>query len=339
MPSLAAAETVALLPSCLEVLTRQRVLALPARLRRRNEVRALTFALMRDHGALDRLAPEERETHRRAYLSALAWNLIRLERLDQVLEACGAAGLRVVPIKGGALCQSHYGDPGARPMVDLDLLCALSDLDKVAAILRGLGFQPLAASPTRVALGGVHDVKFVDGPVMIELHFRLWHELDIDSSPDGLLARAVETQLGQHRALVPSTADHLYLVLVHAALHGFAGNALWLSDAALLAADGGEAVWPEVNELGRAAGASLAVATATDHLALVFPGCVPEAARSSAAPLRRRLLRYLAPWLERGEAELGTLASRLVRPLLFERPGPLLGWARNKLRLWLRGAT
>ncbi len=95
MRSLAAAGTGALLPSCLEVLTSERLLTLPTRLRRRNEIRALTFAVLRDHGALDLLVPDEREAHRRAYLSALAWNLVRLERLDQVLEACSAPGLRV----------------------------------------------------------------------------------------------------------------------------------------------------------------------------------------------------------------------------------------------------
>jgi hypothetical protein len=42
----------------------------------------------------------------------------------------------------------------------------------------------------------------------------------------------------------------------------------------------------------------------------------------------------MAPWLQRGEGELGVWSSRLVRPLLFDRPRDLGSWALEKLAMW-----
>ena len=53
-----------------------------------------------------------------------------------------------------------------------------------------------------------------------------------------------------------------------------------------------------------------------------------------AAPVRRAIVRRLTPWLQRGEGELGPWASRLVRPLLFDRARDLGSWAIEKLQMW-----
>jgi hypothetical protein len=44
----------------------------------------------------------------------------------------------------------------------------------------------------------------------------------------------------------------------------------------------------------------------------------------------------MSPWLYRGEGELGPWASRVVRPLLFDRPRDLGSWALEKLAMWRR---
>ena len=62
----------------------------------------------------------ERRRGARRYFAALAFNLARLQRLERVLAAARAAGLRLMPLKGALLARTHYGDPGARPMVDVD---------------------------------------------------------------------------------------------------------------------------------------------------------------------------------------------------------------------------
>jgi hypothetical protein len=176
--------------------------------------------------------------------------------------------------------------------------------------------------------------------VTIELHHRLWHELRIARDVEPLLARAVEVPFGTTTAWAPDAADHLYVVCVHAASHGFVANALWLTDAALLVAGAGPAVWPRAEALARAAHGRVALAAARDQLRIALPWLELDApaglASDEAARLRRALLRRLAPWLQRGEAELGAWSSRLVRPLLFDRAGDLGSWIVEKLALFRR---
>src|SRR5439155_25855068 len=95
---------------------------------------------------------------RQAYLAALAWNLARLTRLEAVLAAARADGLKLVPLKGAVLLRTHYGDPGARPMMDLDVACAPGDLARVAGLCEDLGFRRSDPAPFRAARDAVHDV-------------------------------------------------------------------------------------------------------------------------------------------------------------------------------------
>jgi hypothetical protein len=131
---------------------------------------------------------------------------------------------------------------------------------------------------------------------------------------------------------VPALADHLYLVLVHAALHGFAGNPLWLTDAALLAQSADRDTWDEVRGLAERGAGRIALQAALDQLALCgFGAGLPD--QVAVAPLRRWVMRRASGWLLRGEGDLGTWPSRVVRPLLFEHPVPFLRWSLAKLRI------
>lgn len=275
---------------------------------------------------------ETRPTGRQEYLTALAWNLARLTRLEAVLAAARADGLKLVPFKGAVLVRTHYGDPGARPMLDVDVACAPDDLERAVELCRDLGFQRSDPQAFRYARDAVHDVKMTAGPVQIELHHRLWHELRIARDVTPMMARAVEIPYGATTAWVPAVADHLYVVMVHAATHGFTGNALWMTDAALLADGGGAALWAEVESLAAVSGARVALAAARDQLRAVMPWA--DAGGDAVAPVRRAILRRMGPWLQRGEGELGPWASRIVRPLLFDRTRDLGDWALEKLSMW-----
>jgi hypothetical protein len=62
-------------------------------------------------------------------------------QLTEILAAMAAEGLTAVPIKGSALLQSGiYEDPGARVMVDLDLLVREDQLQQTARVLYDLGY-------------------------------------------------------------------------------------------------------------------------------------------------------------------------------------------------------
>lgn len=318
-------------PALLALLPPERLLALPPVLRARDELRALGWALLTVHDALGRLDEDERARGRQAYLSALAWNLPRLDALDRLLEATHAAGIELVTLKGGAMARTHYGDPGARPMVDVDVLCEPAQLDGALEAARGAAFEVVQGPAFRRDRDATHDVKLRDGPVVIELHHRLWHELELRSDAALLTGRALPVEADGARMTVPAAADHLFYVMVHAATHGFAGNPLWLIDSLLLA---GDTTWADATAAAQAAGARLPFAAARDHLATVFPERVPLG--GGPAPLRRALLRQLAPWLQRGEPELGLLPSRIVRPLLLDGPRAFVRWAAEKAAMFRR---
>jgi hypothetical protein len=309
-------------PLCLRTLPPRALLAWPAQLRRRHEVRALTYALLGAQAQLGLISDEERAIARRAYLNALAHNLKQLRRLDAILQAARAADVPLVPMKGALLCRAYYGDPGARPMVDLDLACRPRDLGRAATLLAGLGFHARPHPRWRVRHDAVHDLQFVDGVVLVELHWRRWHELGLDGDIAGLMDRA--------RDGVPAPGDHLYGVLVHAATHGFAGNALWRVDALLLAAAHAN-VWPAVWQLAERERTTVALAAAVDQLALAFPEA-PLPRWRAPAPLRRLVLQQVAPRVG-GDGELGSFGSRLVRALLWQDGRALVPWAARKATL------
>lgn len=310
-------------------LTAARLDALPAALRRRPELRALRYAVSIADG-------EAEPAGRASYLAALAANLRRLARLDALLAAAEAEGLRLAPIKGALLCRTHYGDPGARPMVDVDLLCAPDDVARVVAIGRALGLERYDPEPFRRARQATHDVKLIGGGVAIELHHRLWHELRIAGDVAPLIERARRVPFGATAAWALDDADHLYVVCVHAATHGFVANALWMTDAALLVAGAAEPPLRRLVTMAQATRARVALAAACDQLRLALPWLALDGVDGTTAPLRRAILRRLAPWLVRGERELGLWPGRLVRPLLFDRRRDLGSWAVEKLTLLRR---
>src|SRR5207302_11370938 len=109
------------------------------------------------------------------------------------------------------------GDAGARPMVDIDALCPPGELDAAVEVARAAGFDVHAPAAFRQRRGATHDVKLQDGPVVIELHHRLWHELGLPSDASLLTARAHTVEAEGVELRVPAAADHLFFGLVHAA--------------------------------------------------------------------------------------------------------------------------
>jgi hypothetical protein len=314
-------------PLCLQTLTPARLRSLPEVLRGRPEVEVLCQAVSLAGGDVRAPGPV-------GYLAALAFNVARLQRLERLLTAASEAGLKLMPIKGAALIHTHYGDPGARAMVDVDVVCAPSDLERVVELGQALGMQRRDMESFRIERQATHDVKLVEGRLAIELHHLLWHELRITRDVEPMLARARRIQFGATTAWAPDDADHLYVVLVHAATHGFTGNALWMTDAALLVAGSSERLWPRVEALAREGRARVALEVARDQLRMAMPWL--DVGRGGAAPVRRALLRQLAPWLQRGEGELGVWPSRVVRPLLFDRARDLGSWTLEKIAMWRR---
>ncbi len=197
---------------------------LPSGLHRRGELRPLLFHLGLDDGA----------DARAAYYQTLTRNLRMLARLDEILDRAEAEGLRLLPYKGAALAATVYPDVGTRPMADLDLLVEPSQLTPATALLKQLGFSEARPDVRRFSPRHAHDVALSDGVVYVELHYGLFHELELDGAPGPIFDRAVSAQLGERSRLVPSVEDHVAILALHAATHAYADSPLWLVDLALL---------------------------------------------------------------------------------------------------------
>ena len=66
---------------------------------------------------------------------------IRNQAMQEVLTAYDAAGIQVLLVKGIALANFAYSDPGLRPMRDIDLLVSEDNLLPAQHILHDLGWQ------------------------------------------------------------------------------------------------------------------------------------------------------------------------------------------------------
>ncbi len=123
--------------------------------------------------------------------------------------AGGGARGRAAPgrVQGRSLlARTHYGDPGARPMVDIDLVVRAGGSwrgESSSGRPRMTRYDP---EPFRRARAATHDVKLADRGVTIELHHRLWHELRIARDVEPILARAAEVPFGAGTTLAPDEA-------------------------------------------------------------------------------------------------------------------------------------
>ena len=237
-----------------------------------------------------------------------------------------------MPWKGALLAATLYGDPALRPMSDLDLLVEPAQLDRVPALFASLGFRPTYAQRrARFSPRHGHDLSFTeDEPhLVVEVHYRLFHDLGGDASVEPLFARAQTVDVFGRARSVPSPADHLFAVAVHAATHAFGDHPVWIFDLLLLAAQDAHAVEDAAAEAGRR-GLSVAFRTALGVAARVLPAL--PAPRES--PLRRRLLDRLlgADCLARPPRRLPAL---LAKTLLTDRPRDAVYELARKLELRL----
>lgn len=77
---------------------------------------------------------------RTAFLRSLPLTLMRHRQLNELLSACGQAGISLIPLKGVWLSETAYDDPAQRPMSDIDLLARSRDYDACHRLLQSLGY-------------------------------------------------------------------------------------------------------------------------------------------------------------------------------------------------------
>lgn len=226
--------------------------------------------------------------------------------LAELLAACHAHNITVMPLKGGLLATTYYVEPGLRPMNDLDLLVQPSDEPRMLALLAELRYAPLARGWKHITLARpeahgpvvAYDGEHPDNPRSLDLHIRvaeqfwgirydLTAEAWADSAPGELLGSP--TQL-----LRPATLLH------HLALHASSDmiarrlRLLQLHDIALVAPAVDRDGWERIVSAAQARGEERLVYPALALTQRYYSTAVPDDVLLALRPgVPHALLRHL----------------------------------------------
>jgi hypothetical protein len=153
-----------------------------------------------------------RRRHQRCAAVTLTQGLI----LAEALEALHQARVPVVVMRGLRTLEGVYGDPGARPFEDHDLMVLPGDIGSARRVLARIGFR--AETPCLHRRGGM----------LIDLHSdpqgalrRPTRQALFPIATEGLFERATPGMVAGAPALLLSAEDDLLLMALHLVKHSF----------------------------------------------------------------------------------------------------------------------
>ncbi len=180
---------------------------------------------------------------RAAYLANEARNIRLFRRLEPLIRAVGAAGIRAVVTKGARLALTVYPDIGLRPFTDIDLVVHPDDWPKLEKVLDGLGFAGERRARTRLhprnrSLDWTFSPYFRSGELFVELHFAyLGLHVPFRSEQD-FWATAGKVRMDGTEAGIMSPEYELCYLSLHAQQHSYI-RLMWLTDIAELGSRAG----------------------------------------------------------------------------------------------------
>lgn len=174
-------------------------------------------------------------------------------QLDEILVACAAEDIRPIALKGVHLAAHIYAEPALRPMNDIDLLFQESEMVRVDAVFRRLGYEARHKSPQLGAGVTKHTSTYrrpgpdgatpnpylsAAGDRTVEPHVSLqesWYGLQVDMTP-GVQQRARTVTLCREPARVLADEDLLLHLSLHFTFHLIMGAPALVQLCDLLAA-------------------------------------------------------------------------------------------------------
>jgi putative nucleotidyltransferase-like protein len=268
--------------------------------------------------ALERGDPAAFDAVGNVYHLGIGISMRALADLADVAETLDAAGVRWMIVKGPAVAERLYPDPGLRAYEDLDLVVAADGFAKAIEAIEAEGGTVVDRNwrlLRREMRGQVH-LELRHGSVL-DLH---WHLINRDRAPfairmEEIFERARTVDVAGRAMPTTSVEDTLLHLCIHAGLSG--GNRLiWAKDVErAIAAE--HPSWDVVVERARAVGAGLVVAAMLDRAARTFDAAVPtDVPKAMGAPVRRLLDRAAARVFHaersRGARSGAAMAARLA---------------------------
>ena len=241
------------------------------------------------------------------YRSTWYRNQILLDRAASVIRRLAQHGIDSVLLKGAALASGAYGDPGARPMSDADLLVRKKDVRAAVALLCESGWNPWPPVSSRrfeSYFTTKHAAAFRDGEGReLDLHWHLFFRDRAGAADESVWERSRIVRLGDGPARILSPAD----LLLHVVVHGCESSPIppirWVADAYGILRHSPDLDWDLVVESARVRRFVLAMLDGLEYLVRVLRAPVPpEALRAlRTIPVSRleeedRVLRALPAW-------------------------------------------
>ena len=173
------------------------------------------------------------ETCRRDRVVTAARNLMLGQAAEACIRALQAAGVPVIVLKGLDYETRLYGQGGARPAADVDLLVPQSRRRAAFEVLDRLGFEPRAAAPG-FDDSDYHEVAWSRGGVEVDLHMALAPLVRCRIDYEAVWRDAVPFRLGDSEPRILSLPHALIFQALHMAIDHFQVPAIYLMDLARL---------------------------------------------------------------------------------------------------------
>lgn len=178
--------------------------------------------------------------------------------LADIIAAFAQAGVRAVVLKGPALAQTVYPQPGWRAFRDLDLLCHPEDLSAANLTLRSLAYEPRPRKPTeQEQFHAVYSMP--ERSVTVELHSDLLQlGLPTKCGAD-VWAQLHQFSVDGATAYMLNAEFQILHLCVHLHTHGYS-RLVWFKDLDLLLRRYGAMMdWRRVASLAAGEGVALSV--------------------------------------------------------------------------------
>jgi hypothetical protein len=221
------------------------------------------------------------------YRRSWSHNQLIFKRAAEAIAVLEGAGIETLVTKGASLALLSYGDAGARPMDDVDVLVPLGHTMEAIGVLSAAGWKPDHEDPpawTEVH----HSLGFAgaDGGE-VDLHwFSLWQP----ASDAELWRASLPLQLAGVATRAPCPADQLLLACVHGTPWSPLPPFRWIADAVTVIRSAGEQLdWDRFATEAERRRVTVASAAALAYLSEEFGVAIPQAVLASlrAAPASR----------------------------------------------------
>lgn len=276
---------------------------------------------------------------RQRYFATAGHTRHLLRRAEWVGRAFAAADIPVALLKGVALARGMYGDAGARPMVDIDLLVPPQEIGRGEELLRRLGYQIcVSRRHEREARRWLHHLPEYRHPQhgdVIELHHGLVPPSAKVSVESAALWGDVRPITAGAGVFVLSPADQFLHVMLHLLYSSpIVGRLRQLLDLHVLAsrAGGHPGFWKRVTVRARQFGLLEWLGASVELLRRVFGTYVPMLdlnarglAQSSSAPVDVEQYERAICAVIRGEPDKRLAEQLARRKMWLERPTFAMG--------------